>query len=1168
MAASAVGYAYFIPNLDWRARLLALVFSTIVAAVGAVFLKRRQMAATGESLAAVAAALALLSWASAFTQAESSWSGPTWRGLSLFLLAAAVYGAGRIPTRRGAASWSPPRVWRVVGLLLAPWAALYVPDIAGEWSGGWSFRSGFGWLGLALIAALGRRVDSERVERTILEVFGGLGLLVAAGNSLANPDLKGDWFIWLLVAVAAVALGQDHKVAWAPVTGASLVFSAISFCTALDWLGSVDYYSDWPSEAQAVGTLGGLATWAMIALIAAFLPARVFAGQNTGRNSGPTSFPTASTLARWLGTLSAGALGAVLTLSLGFLIQASALAFTGAMVLVDSFEPFVAVSLAVPVLAVALTALVRPAPRLRLIGDWSVVPLGIACLAAWASVSPVPPELGFGILVTASLSLSAIAAGAVLSPRPRPRFSRALYLTARPAALALLMPATIMAASNSSLHAVGVFLVPAAVFAVGMSMRPAAWPFLSGAACLPFIILAVPCLDQYGESANPIHILTAWFCLLTAVLAWFRRPQLSSWAVLAGLATGLFAITAADLVFGDRSWTGFAGSLSMAILSLTVALAARRPLPRSVRVIAACLVVFSSALTLVVPLAFSMSGSASPTLFPVIAVVAAAAGAGGVWLRHLALRLPSALETGADAPSASESPSPALSRPKPEASSERNGDRNAIGTALIAAAAVMGFLTVILSIAWPFTHTATVLATAAILAAAAAGVASFRAGTEAAWWYAGAMGCVVLWSALVMGEVGLAEAYTLPPALAAATIGGCLMSRRPALVGLTVPAAWLAVVPPLVLLWTANDPLLRCLELTALGIMALTIAGAFDHLRRALAPVALAPAAGILTLALTVGQLHSSPFPIGFEVFLPLAGHTSLLFGTAVLIGLVAAAAVVGTAQLLARPDGEPRADSRAWSAWMLVALVVAAMTPVFSVDLGTQVEWKTEWPVVAAAWLAMAAVLALALLAARSQARGESTMPPFWAIWLVAVALGIAGWSPRGLRVEVFALPLGIALFAAGLIHSRWLRSIAWSLTPGVAATLGPSTLAVGTDPLTWRAIMVLVLAWAFMIIGALRRWQQPTLVAAGSMILALVLALARQGSISAIPWLTALLAVGGSLLAAAVFFELRSRLNSPGPPTPKSGTPGSGPGVPTSAQPVPAASQSPRDQSPESRA
>jgi hypothetical protein len=347
-----------------------------------------------------------------------------------------------------------------------------------------------------------------------------------------------------------------------------------------------------------------------------------------------------------------------------------------------------------------------------------------------------------------------------------------------------------------------------------------------------------------------------------------------------------------------------------------------------------------------------------------------------------------------------------------------------------------------------------------------------------------------------------------------------LVARHKSLRGLVIAGAWLAVIPSLVLVVSGADPVLRSVQLLALGIMALSVSAAFDRLCRLIAPAALASVAGLVALALMVGQIP--PLLDGFEAFAPLRPYPTGLFIAVLVISLIAAAGLYAVGHLLAE-------RGRNW--WLLGALATAVAAPAASV--------RFTWPVVAIDWLAMACLLALTILAARERASlrlrwarrgpdytpGWPLLPPVWTLWLLAVAVGIAGWSTRELRVEVFALPIGLALFAAGWIDRQWLRSPGLSLAPGVAATLGPSTLAIGTDPLTWRAITVLVLAVAFMTLGALRRWRAPTLVGAASMGLALVLVFSRHRDISEVPWLLALLVAGGCLMALAIYFELRTR-------------------------------------------
>jgi hypothetical protein len=1151
LAAAALGYAFFIPDLSLAARVVALAFGTVVAAAGALFLRGRKLTATGEAMAAVTAALALLTWATAVGEVELDQSRAAWSGVTLAALGALMYVAGR----------SRLRAWRVAGLLMTPFAALYLPGLFGSASEWWAGQWAFAWIGLTLLAALGRKIESARVERVLLELLGGLGLVVAIGLGFYLGTDNG-WVVWLAVAVAAAALGQEHRVAWLTVAGAALVGAGTTFVAGL---------AHWPSvEVWPTGLFGGLAVWTLVAALSWFpwpRPSRL--GVPQGRFSG---------LGGSLGSVAGGAIAAMLALSVPALIarvlevvfsptgRQAAYDWSGWPEVVTAAE---ALSWAVPALAVALTAVARSVPWLRRVGDWTVVPLGTAFLMSGVTIPSVPVGVEFAVLVTWSLGLSGVAAGAVMAPGRRPRLSRAIRLTARVCALAVLEPAFVVATQEPNLMALAAVAIPAAILAVGLSLRPTSWPFLTGVACLPFIALGGMAIDTFLDGVSPLHLLTVFFCLLAAVLALVRRPAAPSWAVLAAVAVGFFGATSVSLLF-DRTWTGFAASASQAILALVVALAARRPLPLAVKLAAAALAVVSTASTLVVLLALVTPGSGSVWLFPLVAVVAAVAALGGLWIGRSpegssadgrgataqgdpvapdgsAARDGSAPHGGraADGGSATHgdrvAPDGSAARGGPVADGRPLAHRGPVAGTLMATAAALGFVTVVMAVVWPISGATTVLATAAILTAASACVALAPSGTEQAWWYTGGMACVVLWSALVWGGIGLVEAYTLPPALAAAAIGGSMMRRRPALAALTIPGAWLAVAPSLILLLAGTEPVLRGMELLALGVMALTLATAFDHLRRVIAPVALGSAAGVTALALQIGQLP--PFGDGFEAFVPLRPYPSALFALAALTGLAAAAGVVAVSRLVWRG----RAAGRAW---LLVALALAALTPICSM--------RFTWPVVAGMWVAMAAYLALAIWAARSHGgpaadgavdqppsvlddRGRNAvpgqglvaglgrrgdvLPPFWAIWLIAVAAGIAGWSTRQLRVEVFAIPLGLGLFAAGLIAKRWLGSAAWAVTPGVAATLGPSTLAVGTDPLTWRAIMVLALALGFMILGALRRWRPPTFVGAASIVVALAEVFIRNGDIDAVPWLLALLAAGGCLLALAMYFELRSR-------------------------------------------
>ena len=212
-------------------------------------------------------------------------------------------------------------------------------------------------------------------------------------------------------------------------------------------------------------------------------------------------------------------------------------------------------------------------------------------------------------------------------------------------------------------------------------------------------------------------------------------------------------------------------------------------------------------------------------------------------------------------------------------------------------------------------------------------------------------------------------------------------------------------------------------------------------------------------------------------------------------------------------------------------ALTVAAAGPVLAVRPGD--------PVVMAMWLACLVFLAITVASTLLRLRGRMILPPVWFCWLMALGVGIAGWSLRELRVEFHALPLGLTLLACGVLAWRaagrgttlpdrsWPIGQAdrtWAILPGVLATLGPSTLAIGTDPQTWRAILVLVMALATLLIGARKLWRPCLVTGIVDLAVAVLLVfVARRGAIDAVPWLIALVSAGGVLLGLAVYSERR---------------------------------------------
>jgi hypothetical protein len=213
---------------------------------------------------------------------------------------------------------------------------------------------------------------------------------------------------------------------------------------------------------------------------------------------------------------------------------------------------------------------------------------------------------------------------------------------------------------------------------------------------------------------------------------------------------------------------------------------------------------------------------------------------------------------------------------------------------------------------------------------------------------------------------------------------------------------------------------------------------------------------------------------------------------------------------------------------------VFLAIGPIATVSTGVL-------PILALYVLGFALLALMLITVVRSRTRAI-TLPPVWFTFVMAWCVMVASWSTRELfRVEAYSLPLGLALLAAGVIAMRqetiavtagptsWPVGFRGSwrlLAPGIIVTLLPSILATGTDPQTWRAILVLALALASILIGSLRRLGAPFII--GLIVLPIenvvVFAVQLGRSIGATPWWITLATAGAVLLVIAVTSERRS--------------------------------------------
>ena len=563
-------------------------------------------------------------------------------------------------------------------------------------------------------------------------------------------------------------------------------------------------------------------------------------------------------------------------------------------------------------------------------------------------------------------------------------------------------------------------------------------------------------------------------------------------------------------VFRDRTWWAAAATAGILAVELTVT-ARTRPQPTWLRVLAAASLLPTAGVLLINVGAMLIPSSGSPILLPIVAAMAAGTA---ITAAPAATRI-----AGIDARAAA-----------PIRGSLEVG-------ALLTALAAVG-----LAVVLPASGPATALVVCAILAAGAAVVAGGAADRRWVWWLAALAAAGVLWSALVLLDVGLVEAYTLPLGVAAVIVGLRLARQRPRWWALVAAGLQLGLLPSWLLAATGRELLWRAAALTGAAL----VIGGIALLARRAAPRPLWVLAGGLLVAgtapLLVALRSSGRLPARdplLERLLAALDADPLTGFSWVVATAVISAGMLGLAGQVARwaTAHGARLGKMAESWRFAPALTVAALGPVLGVREGQQV--------VIVMWLACLALLAVTVLATRLRLRGRVILPPVWFCWLLALGVGIAGWSLRELRVEFHALPLGLTLLGCGVMAWRGATGSPPSATrswpigesnptlailPGVLATLGPSTLAIGTDPQTWRAILVLVLALATLLVGARRLWR-PCLVT-GILDLAVAVLLvfvARRGAIDAVPWLIALVSAGGVLLGLAVYSERRQHLGKP---------------------------------------
>lgn len=590
------------------------------------------------------------------------------------------------------------------------------------------------------------------------------------------------------------------------------------------------------------------------------------------------------------------------------------------------------------------------------------------------------------------------------------------------------------------------------------------------------------------------------------------RVTRGEWFAVLGVTAVPFALGVYTVVL-DRTWWSAGAATAMLVLELVLLLTRRTGLAPAVRVIAAGLVLPTVSVAVVSAGAVLLPGSGSPVLLPVIAAVAAVVAGGAPRVAaFLAARVTDGSVVGA-----------------------------LVRTTLEVSVLLTGAITIGLAYGRPSAGPDIAVAVLLLLAVGA-GVVAREPDRSRVWWLAGTLATAAVWTALADGGVRQVEAYTLPPAVAAVLVGA-LLARRGGSHGWRLVAAGLvlALVPSdltLALGTRSGDPrawiLLAAAVVLTLAIVALrrwplVSAGWSARARALLAGAVLLAGVGLTVESLQVAASSDGEPGLRFAVGL----------GWAVVAGALALVAVNGVRQ--GAPAGLLRVLDAAGRVPALVFLTVGAVA-----------NTEPHWGAIVALWVLEVALLVLLVVVARRLLRGHTTGVPSWAVWMAALAAGIAAWVPRELRVEVFSVPLGVGLVVAGCfalgeweartkvvgpdsarIPERTLVGwpVGWTgswalLGPGILALLGPSVLATFTDPQTWRAVLVVAVALTGVLVGSRRGLAAPFLLGVWVLpIEVLIVFVSQLGTeISAVPWMLTLAAAGGVLLIIATLDERRT--------------------------------------------
>ncbi|HWH25388.1 MAG TPA: hypothetical protein VNT53_01915 [Pseudolysinimonas sp.] len=746
----------------------------------------------------------------------------------------------------------------------------------------------------------------------------------------------------------------------------------------------------------------------------------------------------------------------------------------------------------------------QPPTALVTAGLWVAGPAALA-ITTWNGLLPVGQVIvGLGLALSISLALRFVPSVRQLSLAWR------LPLVAL-AHVLLVLVAVIAARDDTITVAAGAATI--AVLVVAAQTTPVSTRFLhvgiGYAYALAILATGLTQLDL--ENIVVLCLTSAVGSLVALVATEIRRVSPRVWWAILVVTLVPFVIGVGTVVVDRSGWPALSTGLTGA-LALTLLLSKRPGLTGWLRAAAAALIVPSLAVVIVTLGSQLLAGSASPIVLPVIAVIVAATLPSTGLVTSIVERR-------------------GISRPDATAS------RIALEVSALLTAVIAVFLAVVL----PAAGADTALIVLVIIGLGAAAT-SIWGGRRYGWWVAFASFTGALWCVWSLAEITLIEPYFLPPALSAALIGAISVARgaRRA-IGLYATGLAVAVIPTVVITAAVGTdeatvpwrPLALLLAAFVLIVLGTLLPKRPRRWADRLAPLAI-PTLVLAIVAAAAGAIQGARWGEGLD--LQALADPSSRMAPVLAYGIAAAGfAALAARQLLDTSRGSAPLPTR----WVYApAVVFLVLGPIFATARDPFAIWTL--------WVLMLAILVLLVVAVVRATRGTTSLPPAWFLFLVAFVTAVSGWSPREvLRVEGWSLVLGGMLLLAGVIAMAPWRSPTETTTaktlnswpvgyrgswptmwPGLVVIFSASIAATVTDPTTWRAVLVIAIALASLLVGSLVKLAAPFIVGLVVLPVEIIVVFAAQigRNIESVPWWITLAVAAAVLLIIAVTSERRS--------------------------------------------